>query len=141
VKAFIVDSNIIFSGLLKEGATRKILIESPFKLYAPEILIREIEKYKEILIKKSGIAKEEFTILFHLLTEDIEIISKEKYHDSIEEAKNIIGHIDRGDIPFIALALAINNDGIWTDDAHFKKQNKIKILNTKDILSLFNKDN
>lgn len=141
MKAFIVDSNIIFSGLLKEGATRKILIESPFKLYAPEILIREIEKYKEILIKKSGIAKEEFTILFHLLTEDIEIISKEKYHDSIEEAKNIIGHIDRGDIPFIALALAINNDGIWTDDAHFKKQNKIKILNTKDILSLFNKDN
>ena len=31
----IVDTNIIFSGLVKDSLTRKLLIDCPFSLYAP----------------------------------------------------------------------------------------------------------
>ena len=44
--------------------------------------------------------------------------------------------IDEKDVQFIALALSIKNDGIWTNDKHFKKQNAIKILTTHDIIIL-----
>ena len=58
--------------------------------------------------------------------------------DISNEAKKIIGDIDQDDVTFIALALAIPNNGIWTEDKHFKKQNKIKIWSTKEILDLLN---
>ena len=38
--------------------------------------------------------------------------------------------IDPDDTPFIALALAVENDGIWSDDKHFEQQNRIKIWKT-----------
>lgn len=54
----------------------------------------------------------------------------------MEHAKEIMGHVDIEDVVFIALALSVENDGIWTDDADFEKQTKIKIWKTGDILSI-----
>ena len=41
--------------------------------------------------------------------------------------------IDEKDAPIIACALAISNEGIWTEDKHFEKQNRIKIWKTKEL--------
>ena len=130
----IVDTNIIFSGLVKESLTRKLLIDCPFTLYAPDTLINEIIKNEKLILEKSGLTKEEFDILFSLLTETIKVIKKESYINNIKEAEKIIGHIHKADIPFVALALTIPNDGVWSEDKHFLQQNKIKVFNTQDIL-------
>ena len=45
----------------------------------------------------------------------------------MNEAKEIMDKIDPSDTPFIALALVVENDGIWSDDRHFEEQNRIKI--------------
>ncbi|MDE1823803.1 MAG: hypothetical protein KGH74_00715, partial [Candidatus Micrarchaeota archaeon] len=42
--------------------------------------------------------------------------------------------IDADDTPFIALGLAIANDGIWSDDSHFQKQKMIKVWKTSDLI-------
>jgi len=130
----IVDTNIIFSGLVKDSLTRKLLIDCPFTLYAPDTLISEIRNNENLILEKSGLTKEEFDILFSLLTETIKIIKKESYINNVKEAQKIIGHIHKEDIPFVALALTIPNDGIWSEDKHFLQQNKIKVFNTQDIL-------
>ncbi|MBI2110116.1 DNA-binding protein, partial [Candidatus Woesearchaeota archaeon] len=127
---FIVDTNIVFSGLLKEGDTRDLLIDSPFTLYAPETMIKEIRKHEELILEKSGLTKDEFEILFDLLVENIVIVEKEQYNKHITEADRIIGNIDKGDVPFIALALSIQNKGIWSDDRDFEKQDKVKVWKT-----------
>ena len=57
----------------------------------------------------------------------------------MDEALVIMGEIDEKDTQFIALALAINNDGIWSNDRHFDKQEKIKIYRTIDIINLLEK--
>jgi predicted nucleic acid-binding protein len=44
----------------------------------------------------------------------------------MDDAKEIMDNIDPSDTPFIALALAVENDGIWSDDEHFNKQNRIR---------------
>lgn len=46
----------------------------------------------------------------------------------------IIGEIHKEDIPFIAVALSIKNDGIWSNDKHFKEQSEIKIYTTNDLI-------
>ncbi|MEM3381181.1 MAG: PIN domain-containing protein [Candidatus Bathyarchaeia archaeon] len=47
--------------------------------------------------------------------------------NKMEEIRKILDTIDPADTPFIALALSVENDGIWSDDKHFKRQSKIKI--------------
>jgi len=46
---------------------------------------------------------------------------------------------DPDDTPYIALALAVENDGIWSDDKHFKQQNRIRTWETKDLMMLIRK--
>jgi len=52
----------------------------------------------------------------------------------LEEANKLIGSIDPNDIPFVALALAVENDGIWSSDKHFKRIKGIKVWKTSDLL-------
>jgi predicted nucleic acid-binding protein len=54
----------------------------------------------------------------------------------MKEAERIMHTIDPDDTPFIALALAVENDGVWSDDRHFQQQTRIRIWKTKDLLTL-----
>jgi len=47
--------------------------------------------------------------------------------------------IDPDDTIFVALGLSIKNNGIWSDDKHFEKQDRIKVWKTKDLLNYINK--
>jgi predicted nucleic acid-binding protein len=42
--------------------------------------------------------------------------------------------IDIKDTPYVALALSFDNDGIWSEDKGFFKQDKIKVWNTQEII-------
>jgi predicted nucleic acid-binding protein len=42
--------------------------------------------------------------------------------------------IDESDAPFLALALSFPNDGIWSDDKHFKEQKLVRVWTTRDML-------
>lgn len=132
----IVDTNIVFSALLKESETRKLLIESPWILYAPTTLVEEIMKYKTEILRRSGLSEKEFSCLFALLLESVNVVEKERYNTYLDEAKKLLGTEHSGDIPFLALALSMQNDGIWTEDIDFEKQQKVKIWKTKELLRL-----
>ena len=133
----VVDTNILFSALIKNGISREILIDCPFSLYTPENMLSEMEKHKDLILQKSGLSNEEFDILFKIIAEKINVIKQEKYFSHIEEANSLIGHIDKDDIPFIALALSFKNEGIWSDDNHLTKQNKIRIFKTEEMAELY----
>lgn len=130
----IVDSNILFAGLLRDSTTRELLIDPPFTLYAPETVVKEIRKYEDEIVKRTSFTKEEFEVLFNLITERIQIIEKAQYAHKIEEADKIIGDIDKGDVPFLALALSIPNDGIWTENVKHFKQKQVRIWMTKELV-------
>jgi len=58
----------------------------------------------------------------------------------MQEAKDRMDAIDPNDTPFITLALAVENDGIWSDHKVFKQKNRTRIWETKDLLTLIRKD-
>ena len=70
-----------------------------------------------------------------LLLENISILPAQTIRPYLKEAERIIGDIDSNDIPFVALALAVDNDGIWSNDKHFKKGKKLKIWKTPELLA------
>jgi len=132
----ILDTNIIIGALLKDSTIRRMILDPSFEFYLPEYSIEEIEKHIDIITQRSGLNKENVHLLLHLLLTNIRVVPSEQLLNRYAEARRIIGGIDPEDIPFLALALAIPNDGIWTDDAHFHKQGKVKIWRTRDIILL-----
>jgi len=134
----IIDTNIIFSGLIKKSITRAILFSPYFEFYTPDFYNIELNKYKSYLLTKFEGTEGELNELIKILHEKIIIVVEDEYFDKMEKAEAIIGKIDPKDIPFIALALSIENDGIWTRDKHFAEQISIKTYTTSDLISIYN---
>ena len=130
----IVDANIIISALIRDSKSRELLITTSLNLYSPDTLLESIEKHKNEFIEKSGLTNEEFETLLNFLLENIIIIKQEEYASKLELSKEIMKDIDIEDANYIALALLIVNDGIWSDDKHFKQQDKIKIYTTNELV-------
>ena len=120
--------------MIRSSVTRKIIINSIFELYTPEFTFSEIEKNLNYISKKNSLSINENIKVLEILAGYIHIFDAEFYIEYLEDAEAIIGKIDKKDIPYIALAIAINNDGVWTDDSHFQKQHEIKVWRTKDVI-------
>jgi predicted nucleic acid-binding protein len=67
MNSFVIDSNIIFSSLLKDATARKIILSDAFNLFAPEFLFTEIKKYEKVILNKSGLNEENYEFLLLLL--------------------------------------------------------------------------
>lgn len=131
----IVDSNRILSALLKGGSSRKIISSQNIEFYTIDYVLGEVRKYMNYISQKSGLSETEIETLLTFFLENVSIISDEKIKSKMHEAKEIMEDIDIRDSPILACALAIPNDGIWTEDKHLKKQNKIKIWSSADLLN------
>jgi len=128
----IVNTNRIIAALIKDSASRKIIIHSNAELLTIGFLNKEIQKYNGTLLKKSSLNKIELDILFKKLMEKVLILDDRLINTKIKEARRIMDKIDTNDTPFIAAALAAKAD-IWSDDEHFQRQNKVKVWRTKDL--------
>ena len=100
----LVDSNILFSALLRDSFTRRIILRYRGKFLFPEYIFEEFEKHKHELIEKSGV--EDFDSLLEAILSKVIIVPDEETLPYKEEAFEIIKDIDIDDITFIAAALA-----------------------------------
>ncbi len=133
----VLDSNIIFSALIKKSTTRNIILSDIFDLYAPEYVFIEITEHKELLLRKSKMNEEDFDALLLLLQKHIHLVSKENYNKNMALAENILRNIDITDSPFLALALDLKCS-IWSNDGHFKKQDKAGVYTTRELTNTIN---
>ncbi len=131
----VVDTNIFISALIKEGFTRKMLVNSKHNFLFPEFEFEEIYNHKQEIIEKSHLSEIELDILLLRLLKHVRIIPTEMIIKYYKDAKEIMKEIDEDDSIFIATALTFNCP-IWSDDKHFQKQNSIKIYTTKDLFKL-----
>ena len=133
----VIDTNILLASLIKDSTTRKIIVESDWEFFYPEVSFHEVRKYKDLVLKKSGMNEEEYTELLNNLLQHITLVPEEQIKKYIEEADKLLGKIDPDDVVFLATALSINNSKIWSDDPHLDKQTKIRVFKTKHIAILF----
>src|SRR3989344_5548593 len=134
MKILIIDANVLFSTLIKNSITAKIVFEEEVGLYTPEFIIDEFLKYQDVILEKTSRTKDEFIQTMYLLKDIIAVVPKEEYTEYMAKAEEISP--DKKDTMYFALALKLKC-GIWSNDKKLKKQNKIKVLNTKEIIDLF----
>ncbi len=132
----VLDSNILFSALIKDSATRQLILKYENTFLFPSYIFNEFEAHKDELMIKSKMGKKEFDKLLELLLKKVLIIPDEALKAYREEAIEIVKGIDKDDAVFVACALAYPESVIWSDDKDLKKQKKIKIVSTTEMVTL-----
>ena|SRR3989344_3059257 len=130
---FVVDANIIVSALVSpSGKTSEMLFSEKLKLYTPEYLLKEVDKYKKEISDKSGLSFEEISVLLSLISLNLEFAPFSEFKDFIKEASEICP--DQKDIEYFALALKLNCP-LWSNDKRLK-QGSLKVLTTSELLKM-----
>jgi len=95
----------------------------------------ELEEYKQLIKKKLDTKHKNanFKFLISELFKNIALVPKELYSPKLDKAIEIMKDIDEKDSPFIALAMTLNCS-IWSNDKDFKKQKKVKVYSTSELL-------
>jgi len=134
----VVDANIIFAALIKNSTTRSIILKNELSLYVPEFFFEELKYRQDLLLMKSGLSQESLNELINklILTADIKTIQSREFKQYLNRAIKISP--DKKDIQYFALAIKLKCS-IWSNDKDLKKQNKIKIYSTEELIKNLSK--
>ncbi len=109
----VVDTNIVLKALIKDSKVRSILLNPGYRFSVPEYAMEEVERHLPTITEKSGLSEREVRLALSMLLTNMQVIPKEDIMTKWSEAEEIMGSIDRGDVPSIAASLNSSYDGIW----------------------------
>ena len=132
----IVDANVVISALIRSSITREVLLYPYIDYFSPDFLVKEIMEHEEEISIKVG---KGYKPALELIIKKLIVVPDYFYEDHMQKANKIIGRIDKDDEPYIALALALGADGIWSYDKGFRKQSQVNMFSTSDLLLLMKK--
>ena len=129
---YVVDTTILVSWLLDPSKlTGKIVKSLELELATPYEGVDELWEHKaEWTKRRPDFDLQAFAdqVGYYVRT----AVPKEYAHKMVE-AKSIMDPIDPEDAEFLALAMA-HDLPIWSHDPHFKKQSKVPVVTSADIL-------
>ena len=130
----IIDANILISALIAtKGGTYDLLFNDRLKLFAPEYLMDEFNKYKGDILSKSGLDEVDFELFMSLISSRIEFIPKSEFEQFISTADDVTP--DPNDAEYFALALKYRC-ALWSNDKKLKEQDKVKVYSTNEIMEM-----
>ncbi|MBM3303571.1 MAG: PIN domain-containing protein [Candidatus Aenigmarchaeota archaeon] len=132
----VVDTNVLVSALIRDSATRRVLMYSGMNFVCPEATALELRRNRGEILAKSGLAAPDFDFVFEMILGNVAIIPDRDIEACRREAEEIMSIIDIADAPFIAAALDIPDAIIWSDDKHFEKQKRVRVVKTEQILRM-----
>jgi predicted nucleic acid-binding protein len=132
----VVDTGRIIAALIKDSTCRNILLSNKCEFLTVNFAESEIAEHKQEIVEKAGITESEFQEVLSLLMSHVKIIGDLVLLSKMNEAEKIMRAIDPADVQFIAAALAVDCEGIWTEDKHFDLQKRIRVFKTASLLKL-----
>lgn len=133
----IVDTNILISALIKDAATRRLVVEIDADLYTPETTLKEILKHTGLIQRKSGLPKKDLTALIDTLLSYLSVVPERDLADHLPQATKLLGQFDPDDAVFLAAALSRPDSAIWSNDADLKQQHKVPVYTTQELITTF----
>jgi len=134
----VIDANILIAAFIKKSTTRELLLyrtPKPIKLYAPPFILEELLRYTPLLSTKTHIPEKDIMglVLELLYAANIELINDKE----LTQVKTVAEKIapDKNDSAYFAVALYKNCE-IWSNDKPLKKQNRVIVITTKELLDI-----
>ncbi len=129
----VVDANIFFSALISRSLTAGLLFSESLELIAPEFLLMKLEEHKEEILFKSSIPEDDFIKSVSLFGDMVDFIPRQEFEEFLVESNKLTQ--DPDDTEYLALALKFSCP-VWSNDKGLKKQSKVKIFSTSDLLQV-----
>ncbi len=129
----VVDTNVIFSAIVRNSVTRILLLNPNLILYSPEGLISELDEHKKEIRAKSKLNEKRYDELMAVLLSKIKLEPKETIAPFLKEALEFSP--DKDDSPFLALCLA-KGIALWSNDKPLKQQSFVKVLSTAELFKI-----
>ena len=129
----VVDANVLFSAIIAGGKTCDLIFCEWLQLIAPEFLFTELEEHKDEIIAKSSLSEDDFEEFLNSLKERIDIIPRQQFEGFLPEANRLSP--DPDDTEYFALALRFGAV-LWSNEKRLKKQPKVKVFSTSDLIEL-----
>ena len=121
VQPVIVDANILFSALLRDGTPfAQQLLGSNWRFCICESTIIELFKHKEKIVRLSKLTEDDVIRVFYTLLRRVTVVKEDLIEQTTrQQAYTLCQDIDVADTPFVALTLHL--DGLlWTGDKVLK---------------------
>ena len=120
-KPIIVDTNILFSALLRENSRfSELLLTSEYTFFVCELVFVELFKRKEKIIQLSHLTEEEIIQIYYILLKRLHLYKEDLISLEYRRlAYELCQGVDVSDTPHVALTLQL--DGLlWTGDKKLK---------------------
>lgn len=127
----VVDANVLFAALLKDGGTRKLLFDPRVTLIAPRFIAEEFLLKKPELLRKAGCLEKELDAMLATLLEKITLANDEQLKPFLPAAASLT--TDRKDWLYLAAALYANAE-LWSHDKQMTRQARVKCWSTKELM-------
>lgn len=131
----VVDTNVLFSFFKSDSSTRELIVGTSLTLYAPHETFTELLKYTDEICDKSRITKKEFIRIQKTLSSLIKTIPQSTFLKEFDAATSFLPDTAKEDAPFIGLALHLGLP-LWSNDKALKKQDKVKVVSTSDLIKI-----
>ncbi|MBI2107958.1 hypothetical protein HYU10_01370 [Candidatus Woesearchaeota archaeon] len=128
----VADTNILFTFFWEGSFTKGLLADQDFDFFAPEYALEEINRHSSEIMEKTNISSEKFKEFRTDIAIFVEFIPVEEYRQLLPRALSLMP-TNPNDIDFLALALKLNLP-IWSNDPGLKKQSKVKVYTTPELL-------
>ena len=133
------DANVLIAAFLKDSTTRRIITLAELQLLVPEFIFEEFERHRRELARRAGLAPSDAERLLKTIRNHFVVIPADLIAERIAEAIRILKGIDERDAPYLAAALAVPCDAIWSDDPHLKLQRLVPCLTTRELVEILRK--
>lgn len=128
----VVDANILISLLIAKGSKQELFFSEHVTPHSPELVLFEIGKYWKRISEGSGVPEDELKLAFSGIREQLITLPLSEIKPWLKEAERISP--DKDDTEYFALALKLNCP-LWSEDKLLKKQSRVKVLNTPELLA------
>ena len=128
---FVADANVLFA-LAKNGSVANSLVsEFGLRLLAPDFALIELYKYKDEIMKKSGV--KDFDKIIESLKKKVLFVHHNEYKSNLKKAASMIS--DPKDATYLALAMRFFMP-IWSNDSDLKEQEEVEVFTTKELVEV-----
>lgn len=115
MKTYVIDVNILFSALIS-GKDVYFRLFSLHKFYLPDYALQELDKYRQVILKKRKTDNTTFKTRLMQLFSSVTVLPDLIISvESFEEALNLCSDIDEKDTPYVALSIELETTLLTRD--------------------------
>jgi len=105
---FVIDANVLMSVLISGKAFYRIIL-SQFNFVLPDFALIELEKYEDLLKRKSRMNEEELTRWTYFVFSQINFLPHYALNSQfVDQAERLLENIDLKDTSYVALAMQLD---------------------------------